>query len=194
MASSDSYELFRNLTSPIMALTCASGDRRNGMILNSAIRASLIPTKPRVAVFVLKRHLSHDLLFESGAFGLHLLHTMNWDVIWELGFHSGRDREKLAQFEHRIGGTGSPLLEDSYARFDCRVINVMDAGASTCFMGEALAVERGRGESVMTAPYFREHMPEAWRPLYEANLAETQEWALSFGDAIKPVIWKTLES
>ena len=190
MEPEETYELFRNLTSPIVALTCAWEGKHNGMILNSAIRASLIPTQPRLALFILKKQLSHELTFKSGVFALHLLHTDNWDLIWELGFHSGRDRDKLAKFDYRLGTTGAPLLEDAYARFDCRVLNVMDAGASTCFMGAAVQVERGSGNELMSSEYFRQHMPQEWVPIYEANLAATQEWASEFADEIRPMIWK----
>ncbi len=188
------YTLLRNLTSPIVALTCAWEGKLNGMILNSAVRASLIPSKPRVAVFVMKRNFSHDMIHRSGAFALHLLHTENWDLIWELGFRSGRDRDKLSQFRHRIGKSGSPLLQDVYARFECRVINTMDAGASTCFMGEAIEVERAGGERLMSSEYFREHMPADWKEIYEANLAAAQDWAAGLADDIRPLTWRGLAS
>ncbi len=193
MTQEATYALLRHLTSPILALTCARGDKLNGMILNSAVRASLVPAKPRVAVFILKRNLSHDIVFETGAFALHVLHADNWDVIWELGFHSGRDRDKLARFSYTIGATGSPILDDCYASFDCRVVNAMDAGASTCFMGEAIAVARGPGTAVMTSERFRQHMPAEWRPLYEANLKAAQEWSAPLADRIRPLTWKSLQ-
>ena len=186
----ETYALLRNLASPVVALTSASQGHLNGMILNSAIRASLIPEAPRVAVFIMKRNLSHDLVFESGAFALHLLHTENWDVIWELGFHSGREHDKLTKFKYRIGDSGSPLIEDAYARFDCRVINAMDAGPSTCFLGGVLSVERGVGDSLMTSEYFRDHMPGDWQAIYEANLAAAQEWAAGLADEIRPLVWR----
>jgi flavin reductase (DIM6/NTAB) family NADH-FMN oxidoreductase RutF len=188
----ESYALLRNLTSPVVALTTATQERLNGMILNSAIRASLIPEKLRLAVFILKRNLSHNLVFESGAFAVHLLHTDNWDLIWELGFRSGREHDKLRPFKHRIGDGGSPLIEDTYARFDCRVINAMDTGPSTCFLGEVLSVERGVGDSLMTSEYFRDHMPADWRAIYEANLAAAQEWAAGLVNEIRPLVWRDL--
>lgn len=188
----ESYAMFRKLTSPIVALTCAWQGKLNGMVLNSAIRASLIPSVPRVAVFVLKRNFSHEMIFQSGAFALHLLHSENWDLIWELGFHSGREREKLLSVKHTIGESGSPLLNDCYARFDCRVINAMDTGASTCFLGEALSVERGQGDTLMTSRYFRERMPADWHTVYEANLATAQEWAAGLAEDIHPLVWRGL--
>jgi flavin reductase (DIM6/NTAB) family NADH-FMN oxidoreductase RutF len=188
----ETYSLLRYLTSPVVALTSAAQGRQNGMILNSAIRASLIPGVPRVAVFIMKRNLSHDLVFESGAFAFHLLHTDNWDLIWELGFQSGREHEKLAKFEFRIGGSGSPLIEDVYARFDCRVINAMDTGPSTCFLGAVSSVERGVGDSLMTSEYFRDHMPTDWQAIYQANLAAAQEWAARRADEIRPLVWRDM--
>ena len=115
MKAEDTYSLLRSLTSPVVAVTSTWEDKLNGLICNSAIRASLVPTAPRVAVFVLKTNLSHDMIFQSGAFALHLLHSDNWDLIWELGFHSGRERDKLSGFSYKIGGTGCPLLDDVYA-------------------------------------------------------------------------------
>ena len=193
MTSDDTYDILRNLTTPLVCLTSAWEGKLNGMISNSAIRGSLVPTRPRVAVFVLKRTLSHDMIFESGAFGLHLLHSEQWELIHRLGFFSGRDREKLEDLAYRIGATGSPLLEEAYARLDCRVVNAMDAGAATCFLGEAIEVERGVADSLMTADHWRTHMPEGWRAPYEANLAAAQEWAANFGDRIEPMVWPGLD-
>jgi len=193
-STAETYALLRNLTSPVVALTSASQGQTNGMILNSAIRASLIPEVPRVAVFIMKSHLSHDLVFESGAFALHLLHTNNWDLIWELGFHSGREHDKLTKFAYRIGESGSPLIEDAYARLDCRVINAMDTGPSTCFLGAVRSVERGVGDSLMTSEFFRDHMPSDWKAIYEANLAAAQEWAAGFADEIRPLVWRDVAS
>jgi flavin reductase (DIM6/NTAB) family NADH-FMN oxidoreductase RutF len=41
------YLMLRHLTSPVVAITSAAEGRKNGMIANSAQRASLVPTSPR---------------------------------------------------------------------------------------------------------------------------------------------------
>ena len=188
----DIYELLRNLTTPLVCVTTAWRGKKNGLIINSAIRGSLVPGRPRVAIFLLKRNLTHDLVFESGIFGLHLLHGDQWELIHRLGFVSGRDRDKLADVPHHEGTTGAPLLDDAYARFDCRVVNCMDAGSATCFLGEAMHVERGTGDTLMTSDRWRELMPSEWRAEYERNLADAQEWAAGLADRIKAVIWPGL--
>src|SRR5437016_9603626 len=42
------YQLLRNLTSPVVAITSERGGKRNGMIADSAVRASIVPAIPRV--------------------------------------------------------------------------------------------------------------------------------------------------
>jgi len=197
MSPADTYQLLRTLTSPVVAVTTEHGGKRNGMILDSAVRGSIVPALPRISVYIHKFNLSHDLVFSSGTFVVHLLRTDQYDLIHRLGFFSGRDRDKLADVPHRVGTLGAPVLDDCYAHFECRVANVMDTGSSTCFLGDVLAVGFGkesaaRGE-VMTAGYFRAHLPAEWRPDYERLLQRAQGDAERRSREIKPVIWRDLK-
>ena len=195
MASpAETYQLLRNLTSPVVAITSARDGRANGMIIDSAIRASIVPAIPRLAIFIHKFNFSHDLIFGSGAFVLHLLRTDQYPLIHHLGFHSGRDGDKLATITHRRGTTGAPVLDDCFAHFECRVINAMDTGSSTCFLGDVVAVGHGaaqatRGE-VMTAAYFRAHIPGEWKQDYERQLQQAQQRAEAASRNIQPLVWK----
>jgi flavin reductase (DIM6/NTAB) family NADH-FMN oxidoreductase RutF len=190
----ETYQLLRTLTSPVVAITSAHAGVRNGMIIDSAIRASIVPAIPRIAVFIHKFNFSHDLIFGSGAFALHLLRTDQYGLIHHLGFHSRRDVDKLATVPHRTGTTGAPLLDDCYAHCDCRVINAMDTGSSTCFLGDVVdagfgAAGQPRGE-VMTAGYFRAHIPAEWREDYVRQLARAQGEAARTAREIKPLTWR----
>src|SRR2546428_9424738 len=161
------YQLLRNLTSPVVAITSERGGKRNGMIADSAVRASIVPAIPRVSVYVHKFNYSHDLIFETGHYVLHLLRDDQFELIHRLGFTSGRARDKLADVPHRPGTLGVPVLDDCYAHFECRVANVMDTGSSTCFLGDVVAVGHGAADrpsgTVMTAAHFRANMPAEWR-------------------------------
>lgn len=192
MDPTDTYELLRNLTCPVVAITCRRGDKLNGMISDNAIRASIVPDIPRVAAFIHKFNYSHDMIFETGRFNLHILHAGQFDVIHTLGFFSGRDRDKLTGIPHHLGAGGCPVLEDCYASFECELINVMDTGSSTCFLGEATAVHRGPGAEVMTSAYMRAHMPPEWGEPYVAHLAEAQAEARAASRNIRAVIWRDL--
>src|SRR5437763_13260618 len=167
MRPDETYQLLRNLTSPVVAITCERGGKRNGMISDSAVRASIVPAIPRVSVYIHKFNLSHDLIYETGRFALHLLRNDQFELIKRLGFTSGRARDKLADVPHHTGTLGVPVLDECYAHFECRVANVMDTGSSTCFLGDVVAVGHGAADrpsgTVMTAAHFRANMPAEWR-------------------------------
>ncbi|MGD0992315.1 MAG: flavin reductase family protein [Gemmatimonadales bacterium] len=187
-----SYDILRNLTAPVVAITAARGTKRNGMISDAAVRASIVPDIPRVAVFIHKVNYTHDMVFETGRYGLHLLHQDQFRLIEQLGFVSGRDRDKLADIPHRLGSLGCPLIEDCWAWFECRVINVMDAGSSTWFLADVVDLGRGPGKEIMTPSYMRAHLPESWREPYLKNLARAQAWAREHSRDIRPIVWKGL--
>src|SRR6058998_647111 len=190
------YQLLRNLTSPVVAITSARGGTRNGMIADSAVRASIVPSIPRVSVYIHKFNYSHDLIFETGRFVLHLLREDQFELIHRLGFASGRTRDKLADLPHRPGTLGVPVLDDCYAHFECRVANVMDTGSSTCFLGDVVEVGHGAAAAprgaVMTATHFRANMPSEWRADYETLLRAAQQFAAERSRDIRPVVWRGL--
>ncbi len=154
------YLLLRNLTSPVVAITSERKGKENGMISDAAVRASIVPSVPRLSVYIHKFNYSHDMIFETGRFGLHLLHTKQFDLVHRLGFFSGRDQDKLTGIPHHTGKTGVPILNECFAHFECRVANVMDTGSSTLFLGDVVAVGsvEPRGD-LLTASDFRANMP-----------------------------------
>jgi len=192
------YQLLRHLTSPVVAITSERDGKRNGMISDSAIRASIVPAIPRVSVYIHKFNYSHDLIFDTGRFVLHLLRDDQFELIHRLGFSSGRTRDKLTDVPHRPGVLGPPVLDECYAHFECRVANVMDTGSSTCFLGDVVEVGHGAARAaqgvVMTAAHFRAHMPAEWRAEYEALLQAAQAYAAERSRDIRPVVWKGLET
>ena len=190
------YQLLRNLTSPVVAVTAERRGKENGMISDAAVRASIVPSVPRLSVYIHKFNYSHDMIFETGRFGLHLLHTKQFDIVRRLGFFSGRDQDKLAGIPHHRGKLGVPVLDECFAHFECNVANVMDTGSSTLFLGDVVAVGCGAAAGLeptgelLTASYFRNSMPAEWRPEYEAKLGDAQQIAAEMSRTIKPVVWK----
>jgi len=176
MLTDESYELLRHLASPIVALTCRWGGRTNGMISDSAMRASISPRLLRLSVYVHKWHLSHEMIWQSGQFVMHLLHRGQLSLVHQLGFVSGRDQDKLAEIPHHPGVLGLPILDDCYAALECRVINTMDTGYSTNYLGEVVEVHRGRGEEILTAAWFRANLPAAWMEDFLRNYRMAQEY------------------
>ncbi|HEY6224841.1 MAG TPA: flavin reductase family protein [Gemmatimonadales bacterium] len=195
VSADDTYQLLRNLTSPVVAITCEHDGKRNGMILDSAIRASIVPTIPRVAMFIHKFNTSHDMIFASGRLALHLLRRDQFELIHRLGFFHGRDKDKLAEIPYHAGKSGVPVLDECYAYFESRVVNAMDSGSSTCFLCDIVDVGYGAGAGpaagaeIMTAAYFRANIPGAWRDDYVRLLGQAQEFARERSRDIRAVAW-----
>ena len=186
MDPAETYDLLRLLTTPVVAITSARNERRNGMISDGAVRLSIVPDVPRLLVQINTWHLTHEIVSETGRFAVHLLHSGQVNVVTALGFTSGRDADKLAGIPHHLGATGCPILDDCYAWFDCTVINRMETGISTCFLGQALDVGRGRGEALLEPAQLRDALPPEYRALYERNLAAAQEQARSLAWLFRP--------
>jgi flavin reductase (DIM6/NTAB) family NADH-FMN oxidoreductase RutF len=192
MTQDATYTLLRHLTLPVAAVTTSAGGRRNGFIVNSAQRASLVPAQPRISLYVSKTNVSHELVHASGVFGVHLLRTDQWDVIRALGLRSARDvPDKLGDLQTRVGTTGCPMLSDIIAAFECRVINAMDAGGATFFLGDVVDVRSGRPGEVMTSVHFRSHAPEDLLAEYEERLRVAQHaLAALAGEVQRDISWQ----
>jgi flavin reductase (DIM6/NTAB) family NADH-FMN oxidoreductase RutF len=183
------YVQLRHLTTPIIAVTSSAGGRRNGMIANSAQRASLVPSLPRISVYISKTNYTHDLVYSSGVLGIHLLRSDQWDLIWHLGLQSAREVDKLATVEHSLGASGCPLLSDCLAAYECTVINAMDAGASTFFLADVTSIRAGQPGAVMTSDYFRAHISPERKRQYEARLMVAQSQLAKLAANVERKIW-----
>lgn len=175
MKTDAAYELLRQFASPLVAITAAWQGRTNGMMADSAVRASIAPSVPRLSIYIHKWHFSHELIWNSGLLCIHLLHRGQLDLVHRLGFASGRDGDKLAGIPHRKGQLGLPILEDRVAAFEMRVINTMDAGYATHFLGHIDAVHPGQEAEILTPPWFRANMPPAWQAQWLSNYREAQD-------------------
>lgn len=189
---SEQYEHLRALTSPIVAVTTRRGDEHNGLIINSAQRASLSPVKLRLLIIIHKFNHSHDMIFESGAFTAHVLEAGQMDLVVRLGCASGRDFDKLAGLAQREGTTGTRILEDCRSYFECEVVNAMDTGASTVFLGAVVtAGSSGRGE-IMTSAHVRAGVPIENQAQYESDLRRGQEFSTEMADRMRALVWPGL--
>ncbi|MGH7702292.1 MAG: flavin reductase family protein [Gemmatimonadales bacterium] len=175
MPTDDCYELLREFASPVVAITSSWNGRTNGMISDSVLRASISPRVPRLSVYIHKWHFSHELIWNSGRFGLHLLHRGQLDLVHRLGFASGRDGNKLSDVPHRLGQGGVPVLQDCYAAFECQVINTMDTGYATHYLANVVDFHPGHGQEILTPAWLRANLPASWKEAFLENYRVAQE-------------------
>jgi flavin reductase (DIM6/NTAB) family NADH-FMN oxidoreductase RutF len=86
-----------------------------------------------------------------------------------LGGSSGRDGDKIGQFDTKPGVTGSPILLDALSYVEGRVVGTLDAEENTIFLADVVGAERLReGERLRIGEAWR-RLPKEWIEQYETN-------------------------
>lgn len=149
----------------LWVVTAAHGDNRGGLLATWVSAASIDPERPVLLAGIGPNHFTAELVRNSGAFAAHLLRPDQIELAWNFANDSGRDRDKFAGLAARTSETGSPLLTDCLAYFDCRVIREYNAGDRLFFWADIdnahCRHHAGRDEtvtpSVMPTRPLREH-------------------------------------
>jgi flavin reductase (DIM6/NTAB) family NADH-FMN oxidoreductase RutF/rubredoxin len=132
------------------------GDRLNGQIANTVIQVCSEP--PTISVCINKGNLSHEFIKHSGAFTVSVLaQDTPLSFIGGFGFKSGRDGDKFAGINYRIGETQAPIvLDNALAYLEAKVIKDVDVGTHTIFVGELVAAGVLREGEPMTYAYYHQ--------------------------------------
>ena len=110
----------------------------NGQIANTAFQTTSEPAM--IAVCLNKKNLTHEFVQSSKVFAVSVLSTSTpIEFIGRFGFKSGRDTPKFDGVNHRSGGTGAPIVLDHTIAFvEAEVVDTMDAGTHTVFLGKVV--------------------------------------------------------
>ncbi|MFF3883662.1 flavin reductase [Streptomyces sp. NPDC001914] len=118
-------------------VTTAGDDGWHGMTASSFSSVSLAP--PLVLVCLDRTIRSHDLLARNGVFAVNVLGRDHLALGRRFAGMEPEVTDRFAAGDWIPGATGSPLLTDSAAWVDCRVIQRYPGGDHTIFLGEVVA-------------------------------------------------------
>ena len=131
------------------------GEEMNGQIANTVFQ---VTSEPRtIAVSINKGNLTHEFIMESAHLSVSILdqHTP-LKFIGRFGFRSGRDFPKFQDIEYMRGGTGVPIVtEHSVGFIEARIIDSLNAGTHTVFLGEVSDLDILNDGEPMTYAYYR---------------------------------------
>ena len=132
---------FYNLSYGVFVLGAKSNDKINACITNTCMQVASDPT--RVAISVLNKNLTCQMIKESGEFTLSILDkTCTFDIIKNFGLQSGRDVNKFADFPYKTTEKGLPYITDSICSLlECKVVSKEDLGTHTLFIAEVVEAE-----------------------------------------------------
>ncbi|OGO18275.1 MAG: flavin reductase [Chloroflexi bacterium RBG_16_50_11] len=132
------------------------GDKRNGQIANTVFQITSEP--PTVAVSINKQNLTHEYIKDSKVFSASILcQAAPLPYIGGFGFKSGRDTDKTKGVNYKVGITGSPIfLDNATAYLEAEVIQDIDVGTHTIFIGKVVAAEVLTEDPCMTYEYYHQ--------------------------------------
>jgi len=128
----------------------------NGQIANTVFQVTAEP--PAIAVCINKQNLTHEFVKESKVFTISILSKETSMVfIGRFGFRSGRELDKFKGLDYKVGLTGAPVvLENSVGYLEAQVIDNMDAGTHTLFVGKVVDAMIIKDEEPMTYAYYHQ--------------------------------------
>jgi flavin reductase (DIM6/NTAB) family NADH-FMN oxidoreductase RutF len=107
-------------------------------------------------VCINKGNLTHEYIEDSGVFTASILaQDTPLNLIGRFGFKSGRDIDKFDGINYKLGETQAPIvLDNTLAYIEAKVINSVDVGTHTIFIGDLVDAEViGEGEPMTYAYY-----------------------------------------
>ncbi len=128
----------------------------NAQTANSVIQISADPVT--VAVSINKKNLTHEYILADGYFTVSILEKDTpLSLIGLFGFKSGRETNKFSDTEYAVTTNGLPYITgNALAYMEAKVINTLDAGTHTIFLGQIIAANSLKSGEPMTYAYYHQ--------------------------------------
>ena len=121
----------------LYVLTAEDRDGRiSGGTVNWVTQASFKP--PLLVVAVKADSLIHSVIKESGAFALNVLGKDQQAQAFAFFKPAEREGQTIGGEPFRSGITGSPLIESAPAFLECRLLETVEKGDHSVFVGEVV--------------------------------------------------------
>ncbi|MFP3975944.1 MAG: flavin reductase family protein [Dehalococcoidia bacterium] len=145
-----------NISYGLYVVTSRKGDKFNGQTANTVIQMTSDP--PTIAVSINGDNLTHEFIEDSGVFVVSALsQETSLSFIGRFGFKSGRDVDKLEGVNYRMGEAGAPIVVDNaLAYLEAKVVNQLDVGTHTIFVGELIGADILAEGEPMTYAYYHQ--------------------------------------
>lgn len=147
---------FYRISYGLYIVSSRKGDRLNGQIANTVFQISAEPAT--VAVSINKQNLTNEFIKESKLFTVSVLaQDAPLSLVGQFGFKSGREADKFAGVGYAVTENGLPYVtENTLAYLEAKVVQEVDAGTHSIFIGEVTGAEVLKEGAPMTYAYYQE--------------------------------------
>ena len=141
-----------DLSYGMYAVGVKDGMRECGCIVNTVFQVSTIG--PLIALSMNKDNYTCSLIEKNKYFSLSILpETIDSQVITDLGFQTGKDKDKWAKLNHHLFRE-LPVVDDALGYMMCEVQSQMDAGTHFVFLAKVVDAKKGDSGKPMTYAYY----------------------------------------
>ncbi|MFO7711680.1 MAG: rubredoxin [Dehalococcoidia bacterium] len=140
----------------LYVISSRKGERLNAQIANTVVSVTSDPAT--IAVIINRQNLTHEFITDSKAFAASILsQDTPVSFIGHFGFQSGRDVDKFKDIKYKAGETKVPIvLDNTLSYLEARVVNKLDVGSHTIFIGEVAGAEILKEGEPMTYAYYHQ--------------------------------------
>ncbi|MEV7885264.1 flavin reductase family protein [Streptomyces sp. NPDC002817] len=126
----------------VTVITSGSGSHAAGTTVNSFTSVSLDP--PLVLFCLHKASRLRAVVEESGAYTVNFLAGRQEPLAWAF---AGKHTANLDGVDHHYSTAGVPVLSGAMAFLSCRLVNAVEGGDHTIFIGKVAELGVSSGES-----------------------------------------------
>ncbi len=151
-------QAFRTMGYGLYIVTSTMDEKLNGQVANTVFQVTSQP--PQIATSLSKNNLTHEFISKSGVFAVCVIaREAPFTFIGPFGFRSGRVMDKFENVPYAIGVTGCPLItEHVVATIEAKVVQTVDCGTHTLFIGEVIGAKKTGDAEPMTYAWYHEHL------------------------------------
>lgn len=132
------YYLSYPMITPL--ITSEAGGKENMMTATWTTPVSINPSL--YAVSIAPSRFSHQLIEESGNFGVCFMDFQDVEKVLKAGRMSGKNSDKFEKFnleKKKAAKISAPLIADAISALECKVSDSPTLGDHTLFVGEVIA-------------------------------------------------------
>lgn len=147
-ANTDAFRrAMRRVPSAVTVVTAEHGGRRRGLTATAVCSVSADP--PQVLACVNQGGRAHACIARAQAFAINYLSDAQAPVAMAFSRQADDPDERFRPQDWVAGAQGVPLLRDALVSFACRVVQSVECGTHTIFVGEILEIRQQDQRSLL---------------------------------------------
>jgi flavin reductase (DIM6/NTAB) family NADH-FMN oxidoreductase RutF len=98
---------------------------------------------PLFGILISRKRFTHHVISEAKEFTVNFIEAKRVKLSARMGRRSGRDMDKIKEFQVKLSPSKiikSPILEEAYVSFECKLLETKLCGDHDLFVGQVLAI------------------------------------------------------